>query len=144
MLRRTKDPIDFQNAFNSVKRSHLLKATYEFIPGIAAFTNFCYSQQTPLFNNNSIVQSESGVEQRDSLGTLMFSLTLWPIIQKIKTSVPGLLQHSLYLDDRFIAGSEDQTKQKLEILANEGPERGLILRKNKCELWSIKDLPSVD
>ena len=26
--------IDFQNASNSVKRSHLLKATYEFIPGI--------------------------------------------------------------------------------------------------------------
>ena len=32
--------IDFQNAFNSVKRSHLLKATYDFIPGIAPFTNF--------------------------------------------------------------------------------------------------------
>ena len=50
--------IDYQNAFNSVKRSHLLKATYEFIPGIAAFTNFCYSQHTPLFYNNAIVQIE--------------------------------------------------------------------------------------
>ena len=48
--------IDFQNAFNSVKRSHLLKATYEFIPGIAAFTNFCYSHHTPLFYNNVIIK----------------------------------------------------------------------------------------
>ena len=44
----------------------------------------------------------------------------------------------------FFAGSEDQIKQTLEILANEGPERRLFLRKDKCELWSIKDLPFVD
>ena len=49
-----------------------------------------------------------------------------------------------FIDDGFIAGSEDQTKQTFEILANECPERGLILRKDKSELWSIKDLPSVD
>ena len=65
-------------------------------------------------------------------------------MQKIKTSVPGLLQHTWYLVDGFIAESEDQIKQTLEILANECPERGLVLRKEKCELWSIKDLPSVD
>ena len=82
--------IDFQNAFISVKRSHLLKATYKFIPGIAAFTSFCYYQHTLLFYNNAIIQSESGVHQGDPLGSLLFSLTLWPIIQKIKTSVPGL------------------------------------------------------
>ena len=71
-------------------------------------------------------------------------MTLWPIIQKIKTSVRGLLHHTWYLDDGFIAGSEDQIKQTLEILANEGPERGLKFRKDKCELWSTKNLPSVD
>ena len=136
--------IDFQNAFNSVKRSHLLKATYEFIPGIAAFTNFCYCQHTPLFHNNAIIQSESSIQQGDPLGPLLFSLTLWLIIQKIKTLVPDLVQHTWYLDDGFIAGSVDQIKQTLEVLANEGPERSLILRKDKCELWSIKDLPSVD
>ena len=32
----------------------------------------------------------------------------------------------------------------LDSLAKEGPERGLILRKHKYELCSIKDLPSVD
>ena len=64
------------------------------------------SQHTTLFYNNSIVQSESGVQQGDPLGPLLF-LTLWPIIQKIKTSVPGLLQYTWYLDDGFNAGSED-------------------------------------
>ena len=54
------------------------------------------------------------------------------------------MQHSWYLNDGIIAGSEDQIKQTLEILANEGPHRGLILRKDECELWSIKDLHSAD
>ena len=62
----------------------------------------------------------------------------------INTSVPGWLQHTWYLDDGFTAGSEDHFKQTVEILDNECPERGLISRKDKCELWSIKDLPSVD
>ena len=43
--------IDFQNAFNSVKRSHLIQATYEFFPGIAAFTNFA----TPSTHHSFIV-----------------------------------------------------------------------------------------
>ena len=47
------------------------------------------------------------------------------------------------MDDGFVAGSEYQIRT-LVILANEGPKRGLYLRKDKCELWSIVDLPSVD
>ena len=60
--------IDFQNAFHSVKPPHLFKATCEFIPGIAAFTSFCYSQHTPPFYSNAIIQSESGAQQGDPVG----------------------------------------------------------------------------
>ena len=65
--------IDFQNAFNSVKRTHLLKATYEFISGIAAFTNLCYFQHTPLYFSNAIIQVESVVQQVDLLGPLLLT-----------------------------------------------------------------------
>ena len=105
---------------------------------------FFATPSTHLFYNNAIVQSESVDQQGDPRGQLLLSLTLWPIIQKIKTSCPVFLRHSWYLDDGFIAESEDQIKQTLEILANERPERGLISRKDKCGLCSIKDLPSVD
>ena len=54
--------IDFQNAFNSVKCSHLLKVTCEFIHGIAVSNSFCYSQYTPLFCNNVIIQNEWDVQ----------------------------------------------------------------------------------
>ena len=135
--------IDFPNDFNSVKRSHFLKATGEFIPGIATFACFCYFQITPIFCNNAIIQKELGVKKVDWLGPFLFSLTLWPIIHKIKTSVPSLLQHFWYLDDGFFAGSEDQIKQTLEILANEGPERGQFFGKDGLSCGPPKIYPSL-
>ena len=135
--------IDYQNAINSISHSYS-KATGEFFPGIADFVSFCKSQHTALFYNNPIFQSESGVQHSDPLGPLLFSLTLWPIIEQIKISVLKFLQHTWYLDGGYIAGSEDQIKQTLEILANEGPEKSLIMRKGNCELWLIKDLPYVE
>ena len=142
MLSRTKN--DFQNACNSVKRPQLLNATCELIPGIAAFTKFCYSQHTPPVYNNAFFKSESGLQQVDPLGPLLSSLTLWPTTQKIKTSVPSSLEHTWYIDDGFFAGSEEQILDTLKIIANEGSERGLILRKDKCELRLVKNFPSID
>ena len=61
-----------------------------------------------------------------------------------RDAVPNLTQHTWYLDDGFVAGSENQIQTTLDILANEGPKRGLYLRKDNCEPLSIVDLPSVD
>ena len=118
--------IDFRNAFNSVKRSHLLQAACDFITGFAAFTYFCYSQHVPLLYNNASLQSESGVQQGDPLGPFLFSLMLWPVIEKIRDAVPNLTQHTWYLDDGFVASSEDQIRTTLDILPNEGPKRVCI------------------
>ena len=110
--------IDFRNALNSVKRSHLLQAACDFIPVIAAFTNFSYSQHVPILYNNASLQIESGVQPGDPLAQLLFSLTLCPAIEKIRDAVPNFTQHTWYLDDGFVAGSEDQIRTKLNILAN--------------------------
>ena len=63
----------------------------------------CYSQHVPLLNNASL-KSESGVQQGDPLGPFLFSLTLWPVIEKLGDAVPNLTQHTWYLDDGFVAG----------------------------------------
>ena len=53
--------IDFRNAFNSVKRSHLLGSTKVLMPSIISFASFCYSKHSDLFFNRSIVDSQTGV-----------------------------------------------------------------------------------
>ena len=120
--------IDFQNAFNSVKRKRLLKATYKFIPGIAAFTNVCYSQHTPLFYNNAIIQKWKECSAGWSAGTVI--------------NLPDVMAD--HTEDQEFSSGFGTAHFVLrwwvycwfwrsdQILANEGPERGLFLRKDKC------------
>ena len=131
--------IDFSNAFNSIKRSEMLKAVANSVPGIAAFTNSCYSQHSQLFYDKFVVSSESGIQQGDPIGPLLFSLTLWPIIEKIQETAPELQQHSWYLDDGVLVGSEDDLIRSWDLLCQLGPDRGLHIRVDKCELWSTVD-----
>ena len=66
-------PIDFCNAFNSIKRSEMLKTFAISMPGIAVFTNFCYSQHSQLFYDKFVVSSESGIQQGDRWPFVFFS-----------------------------------------------------------------------
>ena len=46
-------------AFSSVNRSEMLKTVSSSMPGIAAFTIFCYSQHSQLFYDKFVVSSEN-------------------------------------------------------------------------------------
>ena len=85
-LQRSQDAgillIDFKNAFNSIKRSQILIAAVTLMPSLASFAIYCYSQHSHLYYSNKSVTSQSGVQQGDPLGPLLFSLTLSPIIEE--------------------------------------------------------------
>ena len=108
------------------------------------FATFCYSQHSHLHFNNTYLSSQSGVQQGDPLGPLLFSLALWPIIKEIETKLPNLVQHNWYLDDGILAGTHQQLCTALNLLTHLGEGCGLELRIEKCELWSPVDLNAID
>ena len=97
-----------------------------------------------MFHYCIIVFKVNSLFNKEIPWVLLFLLTLWPVIEKIRDAVPSLTKQTWYLDDGFVAGTENQIRTTLDILANEGQKRVLYLRKDKCKLCSIVDLPSVD
>ena len=136
--------IDFKNAFNSVKRNNVLEAVAKFLPSVAPFASFCYSQHSHVHFNNIYLMSQLGVQQGDPLGPLLFSLALWPIIKQIETKLRNLVQHNWYLEDGILAGTHQQLCTALNFLTNLSEGCGLELRNEKCELWSPVDLNAID
>lgn len=84
--------LDFQNAFNLIERSVMLQEVQKVCPEIAAWVNFCYSQDSWLFlgHNSPPIRSCQGVQQGDPLGPLLFSITIHGLIQTISEQVPEL------------------------------------------------------
>ena len=82
--------IDFRKTFNSVKRRHILKAVNEYLPGIAAFTNYYCSHHNPLFYDRFIVGGVSGLQQGNPLDSLMSSFTFLPSVVWIHHSESNL------------------------------------------------------
>ena len=80
----------------------------------------------------------------DPLCPLLFSLTLWPIIEEIESKIPDPTQHCWYLDVGIINGTEPELKEALDIFTLSSKTCGLELKRDKCEVWSIEALNTID
>ena len=58
-----------------------------------------YGSLTPLMDNGNLIWSDSGVQQGDPLGPIIFSLAIHDIASSIKSNL-----NVWYLDDATIAG----------------------------------------
>ncbi|XP_026433025.1 uncharacterized protein LOC113330424 [Papaver somniferum] len=70
----------------------------------------------------------------DPLGTLLFALTLHPLVKSIASRCM-LYFHAWYLDDGTIIGDSMDVAKALSISESEGPSRGLHLNIKKTEVF---------
>lgn len=121
--------LDFANAFNTVDRELFLKEVRSRMPGLAPWVDFCYTRPSKLVFGSHTIASESGVQQGDPLGPLLFALALQPVLKELAaTRAPGGLELVYsYLDDLCLAGSALAVKAALGTLKDRCADIGLTL-----------------
>ena len=128
--------VDLTNAFNCCERDMAFQEVEKLFPDCLKWVLTCYKNEAELNFGNRVISSRTGFHQGDPLASLLFSLTLHPIIEKIKCELPALLLNDWFLDDGVMAGTRQELQTVVDILLEQGPPRGLYLSKQKSSVWS--------
>eukprot|EP00973_Karenia_brevis_P032028 4419868-Karenia_brevis.AAC.1 len=109
------------------------------MPGLSSWTEWCYTEPSHLFFGTHTISSESGVQQGDPLGPLLFSLALQPVLRDLHASRTegGLQLVYSYLDDCCLAGEASAVATALSHLKQAANGIGLVLNTDKCELIPV-------
>ena len=118
------------------------QAVYLHFPELLLWSTWCYGQYPILWHTVGSITSESGVQQGDPLGPLLFCLVLHQVVCATATDseCASLLFHRWYIDDGVVAGPITAVLRALSIIKDLGPPLGLHINLSKCELFSVNDL----
>ena len=103
-------------------------------PLLVQFLKFTHSVETPtcqpsiMFLNHEITSS-TGAQQGDPLSSLLFSLTIQPILERLSSEL-----NVGYLDDVTIGGPIGDVCADIEFIHTEARRIGLDLNISKCEV----------
>ena len=132
--------LDIKNAFNLMRRDHMLKACQLRVPSVFTLVHLSYAEHSPLVASDSIIMSQSGVQQGDPLGPLLFSLGVDEIVRSIQSPL-----NFWYLDDATIGGPVDSVLADLQKVIPALSQIGLDVNPSKSELINVTcDQESLD
>ncbi len=77
--------LDFQNAFNSIRRNVILKEVLVKAPKVYPLAYSAYRFPSFLFYGNNTILSAEGVQQGDPLGSLLFCLGIHDLISSLQS-----------------------------------------------------------
>ena len=118
--------VDMTNAFNLVSRQAVLDECSAFSPEILPWVSWCYGSHPELWHPMSHLSSQSGVQQGDPLGPMLFALVLHKLISTIDADDEylQLLLQAWYLDDGVLAGKRSAVLCTLNLIEELGPHTG--------------------
>ena len=119
--------IDMQNAFNLVSRQAVLDECATSFPERLPWVTWCYGTPPLLWHQLGHLSSETGVQQGDSLGPLLFSLVLQRLISSIDADDDCIqvLFQAWYLDDGVLTGRRSAVLRALSLIEELGPSLGI-------------------
>ena len=125
--------LDMKNAFNTISRKCCIDQVKNHIPQVQKWIQWCYSQPSRLLLGEHVIMSESGVQQGDPFGSLLFAMGLQPILIELKSQLDLDLFYA-YEDDIIVAGNYQDVAMAFKLLKEKCSEIDLELKNDKCEL----------
>ena len=137
--------VDLINAFNLADRDAGFAEVERLFPDCFQWIQTSYGVEAELMFGDTVILSSKGFQQGDPLASLLFSLVLHPIIERIQLEVPTLDINTWYLDDGVLVGKKEDLQKVVDILTIQGPTRGLFLNKKeyKSTVW-CPGVPATD
>ena len=121
--------IDFSNAFNSLRRDHMLERVKATCPEIYNLVLYAYDDPSILLYQSITLASAEGVQQGDPLAVLLFCIAIQPLVASMTSDF-----NVWYCDDGTLGGPQDTVLQDYERIKTLGAEMGLTLNIQKTEL----------
>ncbi|KAL5460196.1 hypothetical protein EMCRGX_G033624 [Ephydatia muelleri] len=130
--------VDMSNAFKMVSRQAVMDQCATYFLELLPWVSWCCGSHTSLWHPMGQISSQTGVQQGDPLGPMLFALVLHKLVTSIDVDDDclQLLLEAWYLDDGVLAGERSAVIRALHLIEDLGPHLGLYINFSKCKLFS--------
>ena len=122
--------LDMKNELNAVRQDHFLEVCSSRTPSILRLASIAYTTSRHLVIGNETILSETGVQQGDPLGSVLFSLAVDEIARSVRSPI-----NVWYLDDATIGGPMESVCEDLRRISLS--DIGLEVNPTKSEVSNV-------
>ena len=125
--------LDFRNAFNSLRRDHMLRQVSDVAPGLFHHVELAYREAAHLLFEGETLSSATGIQQGDPLGPALFCLGIRDLVDSLESPL-----NVWYLDDCLL-GDPALVANDIRRVLDFSETSGLSLNPGKCEVFLVNN-----